>query len=87
MAKINIEVDVEKSTVSAKVDGKSVKNLRDVFISTSDGFMGFAVELTSVENKDGLKTVTRVVANEKGELVDDPKAVSKDILENFRHQL
>lgn len=77
MAKIMIEVDTSKKTGTVKVDGKKMDNISHVFYSTDNGFGDFAVEVVSREEGNDLRKITRLVADENGNLVSSDKEVGR----------
>lgn len=83
MAKIEISIDTKNKSVAISVDGKKVPDVKEAFFSTEKSFLGFSVEVVSSVEENDLRTVTRLVADKTGELVEDPESVRKDIEEFF----
>jgi hypothetical protein len=80
MANVKIEIDTSKQTEKVTVNGKSIGNISEVFYSANSGPIGFRVEIMQREDMDDMRKVTRLVANELGELVkDDTLAIQHDI--------
>lgn len=61
MAKINIDIDTSKKTVSVKVDDKKIPDVHDVHIFTEVSGL-FGVDIAQVEDIGDLKKITRLVA-------------------------
>jgi len=69
MAMINIEVDTSKKAVSVSVDGKKVSNVAEIYIASQGDYFG--VSVTSLEDGEDLRKVTRLVASEDGNLKEE----------------
>lgn len=76
MAKIILEVDTSKKTGKVTVDGKKIDDVKHVWYSSPDSFNEFSVEITSRKDGDDLKTITRLVADRDGNMIDDPDKVA-----------
>ena len=80
MAQIVITANTTDKKIDVKVDDKKVDNVRSIFMDAEDSGFGFAVDISIVEEAgENLKKVTRLVANEKGELVDRPSNIKEDV--------
>ncbi len=73
MAKVVIDVDTSKKSVSVKVDGKSISDVHDISVFTSlSGFFG--VDIAMREDLGDLRKITRLVATENPKLHLNAKA-------------
>lgn len=75
MAKIILEVDTSKKTGKVTVDGKKVDDVQHVIYYSPTSFMEFGIEITSRKEGEDLQTITRLVADQDGNMVDNPDKV------------
>ena len=75
MAKIVLEVDTSKKTGKVTVDGKKIGDVKHVWYSSSESFSEFGIEITSRKEGEDLQTITRLVADQDGNMVDNPDKV------------
>ena len=76
MAKIVLEVDTSKKSGKVTVDGKAVSDVTHVwYASGTDEFSDFFIEITSRSDNNDLKKITRLVADQDGNMVDNPDKI------------
>ncbi len=75
MAKIDISIDTSDKKVSVKLDGKAVKDVSNIWISTTEGGY-FGLEITQFEDiDDSTRKVTRLVASKDDETWQEDSTV------------
>ena len=88
MSKINIEFDTQSKVIDAKLDGKTIPNLNNIYFSCGevDGVCMAMVELCTSELDEEQKMYKRTVicAKDSGELIDKEKPLHEEIAELFK---
>ena len=81
MMKINVEFDTQDKTIIASMNGKKISNLSSIYFYVYDGKAN--VELSTLEADEEEKTVkvTRVMADNKDELVIKEKPLHEELAE------
>ncbi len=86
MATVTIEIDTSKKTSKVSVNGKKVENVREVFVSSEDGPMGFHVEIVQREDMDDMRKHVRLVADDQGEIVADSNLANRLDISTYLQQ-
>lgn len=69
MANVNIDIDTSKKTFSVTVDGKKVSDVNEAYVVKHGEY--FELSVVSIDDStEDLRRVTRLMANEKGDLID-----------------
>ena len=75
MAKITIEIDTSAKVGTVSVDGTEISDVKDVSVSFDPNYFYFEL-YKSEEVGEDLRQITRLVANDKGDL-EEKESVSQ----------
>jgi len=73
MAKVVINVDTDAKTLEVKVGSQVIDSVRNVEIYSEESGMGFFIDISQVEDFEGMKKVTRLVANQTAKAAEFAK--------------
>jgi len=69
MAQVNIEVDTSKKIFSVTLDGKKVPDVNEAYVMKHGDYFELSV-ISIDDSSEDLRRVTKLMANENGEVIN-----------------